>query len=645
MKAFQLKITLKHSKPPIWRRIIVPAGITFSQLSMILNKAMGWDGEHLFDMEFPHQQLRISEDVDEFVGWGDNDYLEASTTFIREFLEENKNFNYTYDFGDNWEHKVTVEKILEDYELNYPKVIKFKGNCPPEDCGGIYSYYYLLDRIENKANPEDEEEMEYEEIEYEDDIDWLEYLEEYDMDKVNEELEKYYFYKWGKGEKRSQYKIFEDHFKGKYGLNATKKDKNKDMTSLVPGEAELEKELQRLTKALEFFNVNENTLFNSMFGNYESDNNDFGMNHLWEEMYARDSMKEMFEDYLKTNLVEIAKDKGLKGVSKYKKDTLIEKLIDFMLKPEVMEWYFSYLTDKELEAFEILIDDSERKEPLKLEYFEKLYMTSYVGMFTNGVHLASKEVKEAYQLLPKENLEKRRKKNSFLLSCLRAASILYGIAPLSVLLDMIKTNSEIQMTEQEIRNGIENMPSEFNEYIIKGDKIYHKELYPDDKGLLAAQGGKEYYIPTKEEILDLGVSTYLPESRELKNFVHFLTHKVGIFLEHAEYIAMRVQVEISSGCEIQDVLTMLEEEQIYVDNDKQLEKMMELLMEMWNHTRMLINRGFTPSELSKKGRSKLPVVGESNVVSFEERKKNKIYPNDSCPCGSGKKYKNCCGKK
>ena len=57
MKAFQLKVVIKDSRPPIWRRVIVPAGIMFSQLSMILNEAMGWSGEHLFRFEFYHLRL------------------------------------------------------------------------------------------------------------------------------------------------------------------------------------------------------------------------------------------------------------------------------------------------------------------------------------------------------------------------------------------------------------------------------------------------------------------------------------------------------------------------------------------------------------------------------------------------------------
>lgn len=71
MKAFQMKIVIKNSKPPIWRRVIVPAGITFSQLSMVLNKVMGWCGYHLFEFEFYHLELRIMEGAEELdIGYG-----------------------------------------------------------------------------------------------------------------------------------------------------------------------------------------------------------------------------------------------------------------------------------------------------------------------------------------------------------------------------------------------------------------------------------------------------------------------------------------------------------------------------------------------------------------------------------------------
>ena len=40
MNAYQLKISVKNSKPLRWRRCIIPAGITYSQLSLLLSSLM-----------------------------------------------------------------------------------------------------------------------------------------------------------------------------------------------------------------------------------------------------------------------------------------------------------------------------------------------------------------------------------------------------------------------------------------------------------------------------------------------------------------------------------------------------------------------------------------------------------------------------
>lgn len=178
---------------------------------MILNEVMGWSGYHSFEVEFYHLELRIIEDADEFmdIGYGPYDYLEASTTYIREYLEENDWFTYTYDLGDDWQHRVTVEKIIDDYSEEYPRVIKYKGNCPPEDCGGIYGYYDYMDIIKDENHPE-----------YEERLAWLEmqgYPCEYDMEAVNHRLQERYFYRWGKGEKRMQSELYEVIYNGRLG--------------------------------------------------------------------------------------------------------------------------------------------------------------------------------------------------------------------------------------------------------------------------------------------------------------------------------------------------------------------------------------------------------------------------------------------
>lgn len=181
MKAYQLKIQIKNSHPPIWRRLIVPAGLSFSQLAVILNETMGWCGYHLFSFEFYHLGIHVEDNVEEYddFGWSDYEREEADETLIDTYLDTEEWFTYIYDFGDDWQHRVTVEKILEDYDKNYAQVLKYKGNTPYEDCGGIDEYYRILEILRNPDSPEYEEMKE-----------WTEgnFCTEYDMGCVNESL-------------------------------------------------------------------------------------------------------------------------------------------------------------------------------------------------------------------------------------------------------------------------------------------------------------------------------------------------------------------------------------------------------------------------------------------------------------------------
>ena len=139
MKAYQLKIQIKDSHPPIWRRCIVPANLSFSQLSVILNIVMGWSGYHLSSFEFYHMGILFEEEP-ENDWYGEYEVFDAAEYMIDCMLDSQEWFTYLYDFGDNWEHRVTVEKVLMDYGENYPQVVKYKGQTPYEDCGGISGY-------------------------------------------------------------------------------------------------------------------------------------------------------------------------------------------------------------------------------------------------------------------------------------------------------------------------------------------------------------------------------------------------------------------------------------------------------------------------------------------------------------------------
>jgi hypothetical protein len=133
----QLKITLKRvSKPPVWRRVQVRADTTFTALHQIIQAAFGWSDTHLHSFEYDGEQIG-APDPD----W-DNECVDETETALDEVLLGPKDrVRYTYDFGDDWEHDIVLEKVLEpDVGDRRAVLLTGRGACPPEDCGGPWGY-------------------------------------------------------------------------------------------------------------------------------------------------------------------------------------------------------------------------------------------------------------------------------------------------------------------------------------------------------------------------------------------------------------------------------------------------------------------------------------------------------------------------
>ncbi|MFN4762085.1 plasmid pRiA4b ORF-3 family protein [Gillisia sp. Q332] len=162
--AVQLKISLKNSKPPIWRRVLVKSSISFYELHYTIQIAMGWGNFHLYEFKIGNYRIGIiDEDFDDPLSVS-SDVIDATEITLDEVLSkgEVKSFTYEYDFGDGWIHSIVVEKTLPlDRDTYYPVCIKGKLACPPEDCGGLYGYYNLLEIISNKKHPEYEDMLEW----------------------------------------------------------------------------------------------------------------------------------------------------------------------------------------------------------------------------------------------------------------------------------------------------------------------------------------------------------------------------------------------------------------------------------------------------------------------------------------------------
>jgi hypothetical protein len=153
---YVLKVVLVGTKPPIWRRLQVPGNARLGWLHAVLQVAMGWTNSHLHHFltgDARYSDPRYIEDTG-FGGEPDRD--ETRATLAEVLPQAGAQCGYEYDFGDSWQHEITVEKILPPARAAATTALCLDGAraCPPEDCGGVWGYVELLKTLKNPKHPE-----------------------------------------------------------------------------------------------------------------------------------------------------------------------------------------------------------------------------------------------------------------------------------------------------------------------------------------------------------------------------------------------------------------------------------------------------------------------------------------------------------
>jgi len=176
---YQIKVVLLGTRPPIWRRVFVPAGFTLAQLHDVVQAAMGWEDSHLHQFYLGKRRFGIPDPNEALMG-GSPTLNEKKACLANVLNKVGSKATYIYDFGDSWEHALTVEKILvAEPNVVYPLCTGGKLAGPPEDCGGIPGYYHMLEAL---ADPDHED--------HEDMRDWIESFdpEAFSIEAVNQKL-------------------------------------------------------------------------------------------------------------------------------------------------------------------------------------------------------------------------------------------------------------------------------------------------------------------------------------------------------------------------------------------------------------------------------------------------------------------------
>jgi hypothetical protein len=152
---YQLKVSLRGVKPPIWRRLLVPADISLARLHATIGAAFGWHGGHMHVFETVYGEF----------GRADRELghrADGSVTLEQVAPQVKDKIRYTYDFGDDWVHDIVVEKVLApDPSTAYPRCVGGKRAAPPDDCGGIWGYEELVEVLADPAHPEHKERLQW----------------------------------------------------------------------------------------------------------------------------------------------------------------------------------------------------------------------------------------------------------------------------------------------------------------------------------------------------------------------------------------------------------------------------------------------------------------------------------------------------
>ena len=154
-------LSLVGTSPLIWRRVLVPAVLTLAQLHNVVQVSVGWENCHLHEFRIASRRFGVPDPEDSFLG-GAQCFNERKTRLADVLGKAGAKAEYTYDFGDSWEHNIVVEKVLlSDPGVAYPICTGGERHGPPEDCGGLAGYYNFLEAIRDPEHEEHEDMLEW----------------------------------------------------------------------------------------------------------------------------------------------------------------------------------------------------------------------------------------------------------------------------------------------------------------------------------------------------------------------------------------------------------------------------------------------------------------------------------------------------
>ena len=414
-------------------------------------------------------------------------------------------------------------------------------------------------------------------------------------------------------------------------------------------------------------------------------------------------LREYLTIYTKEELLDQARSFEIKKCSGLRKADLINRIVDTFCAEEMLRSRLACLTKEQMDLFRkacispTAVSVNEVVDAMQLCRY-------WIGYFEDPTDrfCVFEDVAVAFSKIDDKAFQLKQCRKGWLVKCIHFFIQYYGIAPIEVIYEMYRQKVKDSIDEMigmlwempvDIvesclftmdKLGMEGWPKENPLYSEKGIFV-HLQLFEDAEFdyLLRQQMDKDFYIPSAQQIDEICRIGYEASSSAYKKLESFFTKKLKFSYEQAVTWCLQVWANSYEGESPSKIINKMTEANIEFE-EKMINELLELLVAAHNNTRMKENRGYKPSEMvRKKSVDKMPTIvpassnaaailkdaapqleamgvpvdlnGNTDVIQTTMfpsglngepiRVEKKIYPNDPCPCGSGKKYKKCCGKK
>ena len=413
-------------------------------------------------------------------------------------------------------------------------------------------------------------------------------------------------------------------------------------------------------------------------------------------------LREYLTEYTKEELLDQARSYEIRKCSGLRKADLIDRIVDNFCTEEMLRSRLVCLTKEQMDLFRKACISPTAVSVNEVVDAMQLYRY-WIGYFEDPTDrfCVFEDVAVAFSKIDDKAFQLKQCRKGWLVKCIHFFIQYYGIAPIEVIYEMYRQKVKDSIDEMiEIlwempvdivesclftmdKLGMEGWPKENPLYSEKGIFV-HLQLFENEEFdyLLRQQMDKDFYIPSVQQIDEICRIGYEASSSAYKKLESFFIKKLKFSYEQAVTWCLQVWANSYEGESPSKIINKMTEANIEFE-EKMINELLELLVAAHNNTRMKENRGYKPSEMvRKKSVDKMPTIvpassnaaailkdaapqlqamgvpvdlnGNTDVIQTKMfpsglngepiRVEKKIYPNDPCPCGSGKKYKKCCGK-